>query len=94
MSKKSKERLELRVAELEGVVGKIEWNNACLKKEICQLRHSIPLSVWRQRLRFIYPTLSPERIEELVEEEAEEREMWRLDKLAMSKKDLLKARDE
>lgn len=92
--------LEGRVAELEKLTDELKdvclmsrTNNVRLAIRIDQMRHSIPLDVWRNRLRFVYPDSSIERIEELVRDEAEEREAWILDRQCLTKKDVLEGYD-
>ena len=87
--KAAKMSLEERVKLLEDVVMQGRQNNWRLRRELDEVRFSIPLDVWRNRLRFVYPDLDAAGIEELVAEEAQEREAWLLNQVDLMRQEVL-----
>ena len=88
-AKATKAILAERVKLLEDVVMQGRQNNWRLRHDLDEVRHSIPLEVWRNRLRFVYPDLDAADIEELVANEAEEREAWLLDRVDLMRQEVL-----
>ena len=89
VAKVAKMSLEERVKLLEDVVIQGRQNNWRLRHDLDEVRYSIPLEVWENRLCFVYPDLDAADIKELVANEAEEREAWLLDRVDLMKKEVL-----
>ena len=87
--KAAKMSLEERVNLLEDVVMQGRQNNWRLRHDLDEVRYSIPLDVWRNRLRFVHPDLNAADIEKFVANEAEEREAWLLDQLDLTRQEVL-----
>ena len=87
--KAAKMSLEERVKLLEDTVMQGRQNNWRLRHDLDEVRFSIPLDVWRNRLRFVYPNSDIADIERLVANEAEEREAWLLDQVDLTRQEVL-----